>query len=381
MSENEKLLTIALPTFNERDNVIPLLEKIRRALEGKSYDYEILFIDDSTDETPQIIQKQMEKNSHIRLIHRTGKERTGLATAFIRGFEEAQGKYICCLDSDLQHPPEKIPTLLETAQEENADIVAATRYAKGGSAEGLGSLRTPYGIYRRLVSLGMKYFTQILFIPTRKTSDPLGGFFLFKKSLLEGRKLEPKGFKILVEILMRTKHQKVSEVPYTFLARENDDSKATLSQGVEFFKHLWYIFRTVPEAGRFLKFCLVGGSGVIVNLGVLYVLVEFFSSGKNSAWLIAVILSILSNFVLNNIFTYSDKKSPSRSESIKRLFYFYITSLLGMLLNFIVYRATMNLGLHYMLAALLGILAATFLNFYLATKVVWRISSKEEAKV
>lgn len=373
MSENEKLLTITLPTFNEKDNVNPLLDKIEKALEGKNYEYEILFVDDSNDKTPDIIQERMGANSSIRLIHRPKEERTGLATAFIRGFEEAQGKYICCLDSDLQHPPEKIPDLLEKAIQDDADIVAATRYAKGGSAEGLGSLKTFYGIYRRLVSLGMKYFTQIIFIPTRKTSDPLGGFFLFKKSLLEGKKLEPKGFKILVEILMRTDHKKVSEVPYTFLPRENDDSKATLGQGMEFFKHLWYIFRTVPEAGRFFKFCLVGGSGVIVNLGVLFVLVEFFSLGENTAWLIAVVLSIFSNFILNNIFTYGDKKSPGRNESIRRLLFFYGTSLLGMLLNFIVYRSTINLGLHYMPAALLGILAATFLNFYLATKVVWKI--------
>lgn len=373
MKNNAKILTIALPTFNEKDNVIPLLNKIKDAFEEKEYDYEILFIDDSTDETPDIIKKQMKIDEHIRLIHRMGKERTGLATAFIRGFKEAQGEYICCLDSDLQHPPEKIPQLLKTAITDNADIVAATRYAKGGSAEGLGSLRTFYGIYRRLVSLGMKYFTQILFIPTRKTSDPLGGFFLFKKSLLENKTLQPKGFKILVEILMRTDHQKVSEIPYVFLSRENDDSKATLGQGWEFFKHLWFIFRTVPEAGRFLKFCLVGGSGVIVNLGVLFVLVEFFSFGENTAWFFAVILSIFSNFILNNIFTYSDKKSPSRGESIRRLSYFYITSLFGMILNFLTYRASINLGLHYMLAALVGILAATFLNFYLATKVVWRI--------
>jgi dolichol-phosphate mannosyltransferase len=373
----EKFLTIILPTFNEKDNVIPLLEQINLALDGVDFEYEILFIDDSNDETPEIISKQTSRFSRIRMIHRAKEERTGLATAFIRGFEDARGKYILCMDSDLQHPPNIIPLLAQEAKTDNADIVVATRYAKGGSAEGLGSLKTPYGIYRRAVSLGMKYLTQIIFIQTRKTSDPLGGFFLFKKGLLENIQLKPQGFKILVEILMRTSHKKVSEVPYTFLARENDDSKATLKQGLEYFKHVWYIIKTVPEAARFLKFCIVGGSGVIVNLGTLYALVEFFHLGETVSWTIAVILSIMSNFILNNLFTYSDKKSESHKESVRRLTYYYIISMGVMVVNYSIYHLGRSMGFHYILSAFIGIIVATSLNFLLTTKFVWKLGSEE----
>lgn len=115
------------------------------------------------------------------MIHRPKSQRTGLATAFIEGFDKAKGEYLCCIDSDLQHPPEAIYKLYKKALEDQAEIVFGTRYIKGGSSEGLGSLKTLYGIYRRAVSIGLKYFTQILFIPTRQTTDPLGGFFLFKK--------------------------------------------------------------------------------------------------------------------------------------------------------------------------------------------------------
>jgi len=368
-----KNLTVLLPTFNEKGNVVPLVQRIRQALKEKNWNYEILFIDDSNDETPQVIQKLMRENPQIRLVCRKKEERTGLATAFLTGFALAQGEYICCLDSDLQHPPETIPCLLEKAYQEGADLVVATRYARGGSAVGLGSLKTVYGIYRRAVSLGFKYFTQILFIPTRKTSDPLGGFFLLKKELVKGISFQPKGFKILVEILMRTKPNKVAEVPYVFLARENDQSKANLRQGLEFLRHLWVIFRTVPEAGRFIKFCLVGFSGVLINLGVLAFLVEILAWEKSLAWFWAVIISIFSNFLLNNLFTYSDRQTPSRKESLKRVAYYYLISFLGMGVNFVFYRIFLEMGFNYLLAALIGIVAATGTNFYLATKVVWRI--------
>jgi len=381
--DNKKQLTIILPTFNEKKNVEPILEEITKVMAERGInEYEILFVDDSSDDTPDKINEEIARrpDTSIRMIHRPKEKRTGLATAFIEGYADARGEYICSMDSDLQHPPATIPDLFEKAKAEGADIVVATRYAKGGSAEGLGKLSSFYGIYRRAVSLGFKYFTQILFIPARETSDPLGGFFLFKKKILDGAEFYPKGFKILVEVLMRTKHGKVSEVPYRFLARENETSKATLKQGLEFFKHLWYIFKTIPEAARFLKFCLVGGTGVLVNLGILALMVEFYGLGKNISWLTAVILSILSNYYLNTIFTYGDKKSPSREESLRRILYYYVISFFAMGFNFIFYHWMMNLGLHYLLAAFIGVLAATIINFFLVTKLVWKLKIKINGK-
>lgn len=380
---NKKInLTIVPPTFNEKGNVKPLLNAIEKTFKNKKINYEVLFVDDSSDETPEVIQKEIKdrKNMNIRMIHRPKERRTGLATAFIEGFKDARGEYICCIDSDLQHPPEKIYDLYQKAIEDGAEIVFGTRYTKGGSAEGLGSLKTFYGIYRRAVSMGLKYFTQIIFIPARQTSDPLGGFFLLKKSILKGAELYPRGFKISVEVLMRTKHNKVSEVPYKFLARENDDSKATLKQGMEFFKHLWNIFTTIPEAARFLKFCIVGGSGVFVNLGTLFVLVEFFHFGKTTGWALAVILSIFTNYFLNSIFTYGDKKSETRNESMRRVLFYYLISFFTMFFNFLVYQSLLNFGVYYLLGAFAGILAATILNFILVTKIVWRLRIRTNKK-
>lgn len=371
--ENQKLLSIVLPTFNEKDNVLPLIEKLTAVFANTKYDYEMIFVDDSDDETPKIIEREVQKDPQIRLIY---GNKEGLASAVIVGFEKSQGKYIGSMDTDLQHPPEVMLTMLGKAISDDADFVSASRYMKGGSATGLGSLKTPYGIYRRAVSLGMKWFTQIIFIPTRKTSDPLAGLFLFKRELLERVKLEPRGFKIQVELLVRTNPKKVSLVPQKFLPRENYQSKATLKQGLEFFSHLWHLFRTVPEAGRFIKFCIVGASGVIVNLGLLAILVEIFNIVERPAYIIAVAVSILTNYAFNSLFTYSDKKSPDRKESMRRVIYYYVFSVVTMFFNFAIFSFGLSIGLHYILAAIIGVIAATLLNFFLATKVIWRLPVK-----
>lgn len=145
-------LTIIPPTYNESENVEILFKEILQAMKYTKRKYEVLFVDDSDDETPHIIHKMMEKNKNIRLIHRDKKERTGLATAFTEGFKEARGKYICCMDADLQHSPLRIPVMLEQIIADDADIVVASRYTKGGNADGLGSW------YRKIVSLGVRFF-------------------------------------------------------------------------------------------------------------------------------------------------------------------------------------------------------------------------------
>jgi len=168
---------------------------------------------------------------------------------------------------------------------------------------------------------------------------------------------------------MRSKYNKVSQIPYTFLPRKNGESKATASQGIEFLKHLWFLFKTIPEAGRFYKFCLVGGSGVIVNLGLLFIFVEYVKISKDSAWAIAITVSIMSNFLLNSIFTYSDKKTISNTENMQRIFYYYLLSFAVIILNFIIYKTGITVGFHYIVAALMGMLFSTLLSFFVINKL------------
>lgn len=226
-------VTILLPTFNEAQNVAPLLRAIHYALDGTDISYEILFIDDSSDTTPAIIGRMQSTYPEVTLIHRKPAERTGLATALVVGFSAARSKYILCMDADLQHSPSVIPKLVRKILATNADIVVASRYIEGGSVDGLGTL------YRKAVSRFARFVSWMVIPQTRKTTDPVSGFFIFKKSIINTLQFQGlQGFKILIDILGRTHHMKVEEVPCVFFKRENDKSKATLEQGMSFFRHL-----------------------------------------------------------------------------------------------------------------------------------------------
>jgi dolichol-phosphate mannosyltransferase len=223
-------VSLVIPTYNERDNIAPLLAEIDAALDGVAW--EAVFVDDSTDGTDLVIAEFAASDPRIVLVHRADN-RDGLAGAVVEGLSLARGTYLCVLDADLQHPPSRIPVLLEEARRSGADVVIASRYVPGGSANGLD------GPLRQLYSRGLKSLTKLLF-PRRlaAVSDPLGGYFLLHRRVLLGSHLRPIGYKILLEILVRCSWHTVREVPYRFQPRRLGDSKADLSQGLRFLEHL-----------------------------------------------------------------------------------------------------------------------------------------------
>src|ERR687893_3090143 len=259
LGRNQKkvLLTPVVPTRNEAENVPMLVHELRESL--SDLDYRVIFVDDSTDETPEVIRGLAEEDGRVALIHRGGAERHGgLSTAVTTGIEAFAGmsEYTCVMDADLQHPPEKVREMLELARGSEADVVVASRYARGGSYPGLP------GPVRRGVSVGSKYLAQITFKEARKTSDPMTGFFLVRNEAISGIQFRPTGFKILLEILVCAPELKVAEVPLNFQARNAGLSKANVGQGLEYLAHIASLFWYVPSAGRFWKFALVGVSGV-----------------------------------------------------------------------------------------------------------------------
>lgn len=227
-------LTVVLPTYNESTNVLPIVDAIYQVLEGHVDSYEILFVDDSSDNTPDVIAQKQKTAPFVRLIHRDKKERTGLATALALGMKSANGKYICCMDSDLQHPPEVIRPLLQKMIRDNADIAVASRYINGASAEGLG------GVYRKFASHVCRYSAWAVLPPVRKSTDPGSGFYIVTSDFLHNLSFGSLyGYKVLIDILARSGDATVVEQPYRFLRREHEESKSTLKQGVLFYKHIF----------------------------------------------------------------------------------------------------------------------------------------------
>jgi dolichol-phosphate mannosyltransferase len=367
------LLTLVVPTRNEAANVPRLVRELRESL--SDLDYLVVFVDDSTDGTPEVILNLAEEDGRVRLVRREGTERDGgLSTAVTTGMELFSGasEYTCVMDADLQHPPEKVREMLEIARNSEADVVVASRYAPGGSYSGLP------GIVRRAVSVGSKYLAQLVFKEARKTSDPMTGFFLVKNEAISGIQFRPTGFKVLLEILVCAPELKVIETPFDFRARHAGVSKATLRQGFEYLTHILSLFWYVPSAGRFWKFALVGASGVLVNMATLIVLAEIFDAHKVIAWMFAVGISILTNFLLNNAFTWRDIRHSSRIHFFLRGALAYPVAVMGIGANFAVWYPLVKYVSddfpYYALFNLLGIVAGTSVNFILSSRLVFRPS-------
>src|ERR687883_1374271 len=370
-TKGRALLTLVIPTRNEARNIPALVRELKEILSG--VDYRMVFVDDSADETPEIVRALSEEDGRIVLIHRKGAEQGGgLSTAVATGMDAAtnESEYTCVMDADLQHPTGQVREMLEKAQVSGADVVVASRYARGGSYAGLS------GPVRKAVSVSSKYLAQIIFKEARKTSDPLTGFFLVRNAAISGIQFRPTGFKILLEVLVCAPELKVVEVPLTFRARNAGVSKATFSQGLHYLAHIASLFWYVPSAGRFWKFALVGASGVLVNLLTLITLVEYFNANPTVAWMVAVGLSILSNFLLNNAFTWRDVRHSSRIHFFLRGALAYPVAIIALGANFAVYYPIIKYISadfpYYAIAALLGIVAGTSANFILSSRFVFR---------
>jgi len=231
--------SLVIPIRDEEHNITPLVRRIHSALSEHNFT-EIIFVDDSNHTRGATAVASIRaalcdgtcQHVRIRHIHRTGALRYGgLSGAVTDGMAAAESDVVVVMDGDLQHPPEAIPRMLKRLAEK--DIVVASRYVRGGSSEGLD------GPIRHLVSRGSTTLAKALFpIKLRGVSDPMTGFFALRRSAIYLARLQPQGFKILVEILLAHPDIRRGEVPFGFARRHAGESKGDLSQGVQFFSQL-----------------------------------------------------------------------------------------------------------------------------------------------
>ncbi len=220
-------LSIIIPTYNESENIKPLFNRIAKALANT--EYEIIFVDDnSMDGTIDKIKEITSKHNNIKLIIRKNKQ--GLSSAILKGFESAQGQIIAVMDADLQHPPELLPKMFKKIKE-GYDIVIASRYIKGGKIE-------KWNFNRKIVSKAAALITRITIPKARKIKDPLSGFFMLKKQVIENADINPIGFKILLEIITKGEYRKITEIPYTFEPRRRGKSKFSTKEIINFLTQL-----------------------------------------------------------------------------------------------------------------------------------------------
>lgn len=225
-------VTVIVPTRNESPNVGLLVRRLVDAL-GIDQAWELVFVDDSDDDTPEAIAAQRCTQGPIRLHHRPpGGRPGGLGGAVQDGFAAAAGDVIVVMDADLQHPPEVVPSLVAAVQSGHADLVVGTRYAATGESSGLA------GPWRRVVSTGSRRLVHALIPRSRPLTDPLSGLFAFDRSIIEGVHLEANGFKILLEVVAKGHWKRAINLAYHFDERHAGVSKASLHEGWLFSQHL-----------------------------------------------------------------------------------------------------------------------------------------------
>ena len=225
-------VSLIVPTRNEAGNVSELLVRLGRLPAGVLG--EVIFVDDSDDDTAAAIAYLAPGvDFPVDVVHREPGMRTdGLSGAVVEGFRRARGPWLAVMDADLQHPPEVLADLLAAAESAGADLVCATRNREGGDRGGLGAARDV--ISRTFAVFARRAFPRRL----RGVSDPMSGFFVVRRAAFDPGALRPTGFKILLEILVRTPGLQRAEVGYEFAPRYAGDSKASLRQGVVYLRHL-----------------------------------------------------------------------------------------------------------------------------------------------
>ncbi|HXO66723.1 MAG TPA: glycosyltransferase [Candidatus Dormibacteraeota bacterium] len=349
------LLSVVVPTRNEADNVEALLSRLAQVLKG--FPTQVLFIDDSEDDTGTILDRLAEHppgDLTLMVVHRPLERRTGLGSAAVEGFNLAQADVVAVMDGDLQHPPELLRQLTQRLQEDDLDIAVASRYARGGSPRGLN------GPARRVASAVGRRLVQALFREARKTSDPLSGYFLCKRSAIEGIEFRPIGFKILLEILVCAPGVSVGDVPLKFERRHAGRSNASPAQGVAFLSHVWSLIVKVPGSARLWKFSVVGVFGLLVFTGLLLG-GQALGLGAFRSWALAFTVSLAINWQINRTFTFVDVATPLTPGPSRPVY--LPVAILGGCANLIVF--TLLLGRYGVLPAGLGGAATAMLFNYL----------------
>jgi dolichol-phosphate mannosyltransferase len=352
----EPLLSVVVPTKNERGNVLEVITRLEAALPTVAL--EIIFVDDSTDGTAELVQEIAGNNgSAIVLLPQRRDRRTGgLGAAVVQGLRAARAPWVCVMDADLQHPPELVASLLEQAESRDLDVVVASRYCDNGDA---GS----FGWTRAMASRSTTTAARLLFPRRLKdVTDPMSGFFLVRREALDVDRLRPRGFKILLELLVRHPALRAAEVSFTFGERRSGQSKAGVREAVRYLSLLARL--------RFARFGAVGISGLVVNTAVLAFLTDFAGLFYVVSAIFATQVSTLWNFCFTELWVFSDRETK-RGRGARMGLFFLMNNAALALRGPLLIVLTSGLGMHYALSNIVSLVSLTLVRFAVADSWIW----------
>lgn len=352
-------LTIVVPTFNECDNVELLIARLDAALRG--IEWEVLYVDDdSPDGTAAKVRELAQTDRRIRCLQRIG--RRGLSTAVIEGMLASSAPYLAVIDADLQHDESLLPQMLAAIKAEDLDVIIGSRHVAGGGVGDWDRRRvTISGFAARLARL----------IIAAELSDPMSGFFMVSRPAFERavRRLSGQGFKILLDLFASTPvAYRFKEIPYVFSQRQHGESKL---DSLAIWEYLMLLLdklfgRYVPV--RFVSFAAIGGSGVVVHFLTLYFALKAVEFPIAQA--LATIVAMTSNFVLNNMLTYRDRRLVGR-RFVTGLGSFYAVCSLGAVANVGIASAAFAHHYTWWLSGLAGAAVGVVWNYAVSSVFTW----------
>jgi dolichol-phosphate mannosyltransferase len=358
--------SIILPTYNEAGSLPRVIEALRAALAGRE-DWEVIVVDDnSPDGTWQIAQQLGKVDPRIRCYRRI--DRRGLSSAIVDGLSLGTGERLLVMDADLQHDTSKVPELL--AALDGADVSVGSRFMRGG---GTGEWSKGRLFLSRLATLACRMVLGL------RTSDPMSGFFAVRRDafLKIASRLNPRGYKLLMELLTLLRVKPVAEVPYVFAPRMVGESKLSGSVVWEFFLSLVELGTRNLISARFLKYALVGLSGVAVQYASFY-LVWSTLLGEEPGTFAAIGTAAISNYVANNSWTFSERRHSGVPELLRGFGLFVVISACGAFINQSVTWYLQHLGSLLPLAMVAGIAVSTTWNYFLNLDLTWKGHARPE---
>jgi dolichol-phosphate mannosyltransferase len=356
------LLSVVVPSFNERDNVTVLYRRLETTLVG--IPWEVVFVDDnSPDGTWEVVRSLARQDSRVRCIRRVG--RRGLSGACIEGILASSAPYAAVMDADLQHDETQLPRMVELLRSGQADLVVGSRYIEGYRAEGFNKQRAGASAFateiaRRLLRVDI--------------ADPMSGFFAIRRDRFEelAPNLSTQGFKILLDVVATAQGKlRAVEIPYTFGARQHGESKLDSMVALDFLGLVLAKLTNDVISLRFVLFGLVGSLGLLVHLAVLFVALEVFGAPFTEAQATGAIVAMTSNFILNNFLTYRDQRLKGFA-ILRGLLLFYLVCSVGLFANVGVAFSVYDQEPIWWLAGAAGALMGVVWNYAMSGLFVWR---------
>lgn len=355
------MLSIIIPTLNESDNLDPLIRDIAGVLGAADIVYEIVIVDDSSIDGTVDKARDLEKNFPIKIIERKGLDRD-LSLSVLDGAILASYDNIVVMDADLSHPRDCLPLMFAKLQADSQSIVVGSRYIEGG-----GFYRS-WSFWRYLNSRVATFLAK----PLTRCSDPMSGFIGFNRMMLKGKDLNPQGYKIGLELMVRCGFSSVNEIPIGFRDREVGESKMNLSQQWKYLGHLRRLYlHNFGVFAEFLHFCFVGLGGLAVDI-TFYYLLQTFSVPHLWARALSFLPAMTTNWFLNRTTTFGERK---RRHMFRQWLEFIATCSFGSLLSWCTYymltTSTDFFDNYRFLALFPGMALASIFNFILSTLFVY----------